>query len=66
MTNQEAKAAFLESLQTLDGDLLTILAKGEIDVQVLFRQAIAQRGFNQNGDWVGFDKAREVWQVVEQ
>jgi hypothetical protein len=66
MTNQEAQTALLESLQTFDNDLLTVLAKGELDVQVLFRTAIAQRGLDPKGEWVGFAKAKEVWQVVGQ
>lgn len=66
MTHQEAHTALLENLQTFDNDLLTLLANGELDVQVLFKTAIAQRGLGIKGEWVGFAKAKEVWQAVGQ
>jgi hypothetical protein len=52
-----------EYLQTLPTDLLHAMASGEIDAKKLEAQLMADRGLDQNGKWVGFEKAARVWAV---
>lgn len=46
-------------IQTADTKVLAAVARGEIDLNLIAREEMAARGLDQNGDWVGFDKARE-------
>ena len=52
-----------EYLQTLPTDLLRALACGEINARELAAKLMAGRGLDQEGKWVGFDKAAVVWVV---
>jgi hypothetical protein len=52
-----------EYLQTLPTDLLRALASGEIDAKKLAAELMADRGLDQKGKWVGFEKAARVWAV---
>lgn len=52
-----------EYLQTLPTDLLRALACGEIDAREVAAKLMAGRGLDQEGKWVGFDKAAVVWVV---
>ena len=52
-----------EYLQTLPTDLLRALACGEIDAREVAAKLMADRGLNQEGKWVGFVQAAEVWGV---
>jgi hypothetical protein len=51
----------VEYLQPLPTDLLGAMARGEIDAKKLAAQLMADRGLDQNGKWVGFDKAAKAW-----
>lgn len=43
--------------------VLAAIARGEIDLNRIAREELASRGLDQNGKWVGFDKAREIHNV---
>lgn len=47
--------------QTIDTELLVKAANGEIDVMERIRKELACRGLGRNGEWIGFDKAKELW-----
>lgn len=38
-------------------------AKGELDLNLLAKLEMANRGLGKNGEWVGFDKAAKIWGV---
>lgn len=43
--------------------VLAAIARGEIDLNRIAREELASRGLDQNGKWVGFDKAREIHNI---
>lgn len=45
-------------IQTADTEVLAAVARGEIDLNQIAREALAGRGLNDQGRWVGFDQAR--------
>lgn len=53
--------SLLEHLQPLPTDLLIAMAKGEVDAQRIAAELVAGRGLDEQGKWVGFEKAAEVW-----
>ncbi len=44
-------------IQIAKTDVLSAIAKGELDLNQLARQELANRGLDIDGHWVGFDKA---------
>ena len=40
--------------------VLTAVARGEIDLNRIAREELAARGLGLRGEWVGFQKAREI------
>jgi len=52
----------LEHLQPLPTELLSAMAKGEVDTQAIAARLMAERGLDREGKWVGFEKANAVWQ----
>lgn len=50
----------LAILQLATVRLLSEAAKGNIDLNAMARRELANRGLDQNGDWVGFPKAAEI------
>lgn len=52
-----------EHLRPLPTELLLAMAKGEVDIQAIAAQLIADRGLDEKGKWVGFDKAAEIWRT---
>jgi hypothetical protein len=40
--------------------LLTEALTGEFDIHFLVRRELANRGLDQDGKWIGFDKAKEL------
>jgi len=50
-----------EHLQPLPTELLLAMAKGEVDTQAIAARLMAERGLDDQGDWVGFDKAGDIW-----
>lgn len=43
-------------------ELLIKVAKGEIDIQKLIRKELADRGIDDQRNWIGPDKARKYWE----
>lgn len=50
----------IHQIQTITTDLLAMAARGEIDLNQLAKQELANRGQDQFGKWVGFDKAAKI------
>lgn len=50
-------------LQTIDTDLLTKAARGEIDLNNLAKYVLSQRGQNRDGQWIGFNEAAKHHQI---
>ena len=40
--------------------VLAAVARGELDLNQLAREELANRGLDKTGAWVGFDKARAI------
>jgi hypothetical protein len=47
-------------IQIANTKVLAAVARGELDLNLLARQEMAARGLDQNGNWVGFDRARLI------
>ena len=47
-------------IQTAASKVLAAVARGEIDLNRLAREELASRGQDQNGVWVGFERAAEI------
>jgi len=47
-------------IQTAHTKVLAAVARGELDLNLLACQEMAARGLDQNGNWVGFDRARQI------
>jgi hypothetical protein len=43
--------------------VLLAASRGEIDLNVLAKQVLAGRGLDQQGQWVGFERAKEIHSV---
>lgn len=54
----EANICFL--LSSVSTALLIQVANGTIDAQVLAKKELANRGQGLNGEWVGFEAAKEI------
>lgn len=50
----------LLSIQTLPLKLILAAANGQIDLNEMARNQLANRGLDLSGKWVGFEKAREL------
>ena len=59
----EANPAFLYSVTATS--LLLAIAHGLIDPIAAAKSELANRGLDQNGQWVGFDQARRIWGVTK-
>lgn len=46
--------------QTTSNELLSQIAKGKVNPVELAKRELANRGYDANGDWVGFKKAEEL------
>ncbi len=47
-------------IQIAAAKVLAAVARGEIDLNRIAREELASRGLGRHGEWVGFEKAREV------
>jgi predicted DNA-binding transcriptional regulator len=45
---------------TIHTDLLVQAISNKIDLQSLVKKELANRGLNEKGLWVGFDKAKQI------
>lgn len=53
-------------IQIADAKVLAAVARGEIDLNRIAREELASRGLGLHGEWVGFEKAREINGVAVQ
>ena len=47
-------------IQIADTRVLAAVARGEIDLNRIAREELAARGLGIHGEWVGFQKARQI------
>ena len=47
-------------IQIADAKVLAAVALGEIDLNRIAREELASRGLGLRGEWVGFQKARQI------
>lgn len=47
---------------TMEGELLRFILHYRIPLEKLIRHELANRGFDKNHQWVGFDASKEIWQ----
>jgi len=43
--------------------LLTEALRGEFDLNYMVRRELANRGFDRDGKWIGFDKAKKLYGI---
>lgn len=48
-------------IQTATVRVLVAVSNGELDLNLLAREELANRGLDQCGIWVGFKQARHCW-----
>lgn len=48
-------------VSVMDGEILRYILYNKIPIDRIIRHEIANRGFDQNHRWCGFDKARDIW-----
>lgn len=51
----------LGMLSTMNGETLRFILFANVPLDKLIRHTIASRGFDENLNWVGFQKAEEIW-----
>jgi hypothetical protein len=61
--NTEFTVDDLGFIQTALNKVLAAAARGELDLNRLAREEMASRGLDREGNWVGFDLARQIHQV---
>ncbi len=47
-------------IQIAETKVLAAVARGEIDLNLIAREELASRGLGLRGEWVGFQRAREI------
>ena len=47
-------------IQIADSKVLVAVARGEIDLNRIAREELANRGLGLHGEWVGFQKAAQI------
>jgi hypothetical protein len=62
-SNTEFTVDELGFIQTALNKVLAAAARGELDLNRLAREEMASRGLDRDGNWVGFDRARQIHQV---
>ena len=50
-------------IQTAMTKVLAAAARGELDLNRLAREELASRGLDDKGDWVGFERAKQIHNV---
>lgn len=48
-------------LTTLENDILRFILEYKIPIDQFAKQELAARGYDGDGNWVGFEKALEIW-----
>lgn len=55
----------IEFIQAATVKVLVAVCKEELDLNLLAREELANRGLDKDGIWVGFDKARQLISPTE-
>jgi hypothetical protein len=55
----------LGKFSVMEAELLRFILLYQVPVEKLIRHQLANRGFDQNNQWVGFDTSKEIWQNDE-
>ena len=53
--------ALMSHFSTMDGEILRYILYAKIPLEKLIRFELADRGFDENHRWCGFEKANEIW-----
>ena len=53
--------ALMSHFSTMDGEILRYILYAKIPLEKLIRFELADRGFDKNHRWCGFEKANEIW-----
>lgn len=51
------------ALQTMSTGFLSLIASGQVDLNKLAVAHLAERGCNHNAKWIGFDRAKALFEV---
>ncbi|WP_075795209.1 hypothetical protein [Massilia putida] len=62
-TSNEFTVDEIGFIQTALTKVLAAAARGEIDLNRLAREELASRGLDDKGNWVGFDRAKQIHNV---
>ncbi len=62
-TNNRFSIDDLGFIQLAMTEVLAAVARGELDLNRLAREELANRGLDAQGQWVGFDRARDIHQL---
>lgn len=49
------------AFSTMDGELLRYILALKVPLEKFIRYELASRGYDENHEWCGFEKAREIW-----
>lgn len=52
----------LGKFSVMEAELLRFMVLYQIPVEKLIRHQLANRGFDHNNHWVGFENSKEIWQ----
>ncbi len=45
----------------MDGEILRYILEANIPLEKFIRNELANRGYDKDHQWVGFDKAEQIW-----
>ncbi len=51
----------LGKFAVMEGELLRYILQYHIPLEKIIRYELANRGFDENHQWIGFEKAEEIW-----
>lgn len=60
MEFDDYEVSFIQKASIL---VLAAAARGELDLNLLARKALASRGLDKNGVWVGFEQAARIHNI---
>lgn len=49
------------AFSVMNGEILRFILHYRIPLKKIIRYELASRGFDENHEWVGFEKAKEIW-----
>lgn len=60
--NDESNPEF--TFNGTDSKILSMIAKGEIDAKAMAMKALADSGLDHDGNWVGFKRAKAIFEAA--